>query len=355
MSIEICAIEVNQPIGSFYIGKMKASTLAQIAKSKPRSSGSGVQRDIKASRTKAISLYCKDPDATFPTPIILAVKTDDLDGELTQMDVGDICHFGFKNNGVKFAEILDGQHRLEGIRLANSFDYDIPVVIMFDLTEEEKAYVFSTINSNQEKVDKSLIYQLFELSENRSPQKTCHEIARIMNSDPNSPFYGKLKMLGKATRKTEVLSQGTFVGYLCKLISKHPEKDMIKIKSGERLDGDDSCVLREYFIKDRDDVILKIINNYFGAVADVFSLEWNNPNEYVLCKTTGYGAMLKVFPTLMARGRAQGKLSREFFVEEFNAVKVALVAKGIDWTTNTVNLGEGGQSNLSKIILEIVS
>ena len=98
------------------------------------------------------------------------------------------------------------------------------VVVMFDLTEEEKAYIFSTINSNQTKVDKSLIYDLFELSKTRSPHKTCHEIARIMNSDKNSPFYGKLKMLGKKSDKTAILSQGTFVNYLCRLMSNKPNK-----------------------------------------------------------------------------------------------------------------------------------
>lgn len=68
---------------------------------------------------------------------------------------------------------------------------------MFDLTDEEKAYVFSIINSKQTRVNPSIVYDLFSLAERRSPQKTCHEIARGINSNPDSPFYKKLKMLGK--------------------------------------------------------------------------------------------------------------------------------------------------------------
>ena len=87
---------------------------------------------------------------------------------------------------------------------------------MFDLTEEEKAYVFSIINSKQTKVSSSLIYDLFSLSQHRSPTKTAHEIARALNRNTESPFYKRLKMLGKKIEGEDkaTLSQGTFVKYL---------------------------------------------------------------------------------------------------------------------------------------------
>ena len=77
-----------------------------------------------------------------------------------------------------FAEILDGQHRMAGIRESGDFDYELPVIIMFSLREEQKGYVFSTINGNQAKVDRSLIYDLFDLNETPSPYKTCHHRCR---------------------------------------------------------------------------------------------------------------------------------------------------------------------------------
>ena len=72
------------------------------------------------------------------------------------------------------------QQQGAGIMKTNNRDFDIPVVVMFNLKEEQKAYVFSTINGNQVKVERSLIYDLFDLSESRGPYKTCHQIARIM-------------------------------------------------------------------------------------------------------------------------------------------------------------------------------
>ena len=98
---------------------------------------------------------------------------------------------------------------------------------MFDLTVAEEAYIFSTINSNQRKVDPSLIYDLFDVSTNRSPQKTAHEIARVMNSSTSSPFYNRLKMLGKKASGQDKasLSQGTFAKSILMLISKKPDED----------------------------------------------------------------------------------------------------------------------------------
>ena len=89
----------------------------------------------------------------------------------------------------KIGEIIDGQHRINGLKesgLASKFS--LPVVFMVDLDSYQKAYVFSVINSKQVSVPSSLIYDLFALSKNRSPFKTCHEITRALNRSENSPF-----------------------------------------------------------------------------------------------------------------------------------------------------------------------
>lgn len=224
MEKTISLIELNQAIGTFYIGKMKSGDLIKISKTVSRGDG-GVQREESKKRVLDIANYCEDPDATFPTPIIISVSEKNVLGirrldELissrsvnerevdTLTDVLDSIISLTYDDSKKIAEILDGQHRIRGIEKAKQYTLDLPIVVMFDLTEEEKAYVFSTINSNQTKVDKALIYDLFELSTKRSPYKTCHEIARILNLEKNSPFYGNLKMLGKKAIKWRCCRKG---------------------------------------------------------------------------------------------------------------------------------------------------
>lgn len=340
-------LEISQPVGTFYVGKINSNELIKITKTIRRKDETGIQRELSKKRVKEIAKYCEDPDAAFPTPIILSIKEDDVKSIKKSELVDDIFELVYSDNS-DFAEILDGQHRVEGIKEAKDYNFELMVVIMFDLTEEEKAYIFSTINSNQTKVDKSLIYDLFALSKDRSPYKTCHEIARIMNSDKNSPFYQKLKMLGKKGNETAVLSQGTFVTYLSKLITNKPQEDMINIKKGKKLEPNSKFILRKYFNDERDDIILKLLYNYFGAVKEVFQEEWNDSDSYILSKTTGYGALIKAFEDFYHEGMKEKRLTKEFFKEKLTNSRELLYNNNVELTSEYIQSGEQGQNKLAK-------
>ena len=344
---KINVIEITQPIGTFYVGKIASKDLLKVTTVNRRMDVSdGIQRDLSKIRVKEIAAYCEDPDATFPTPIILSVNTS----ESEKITVDECNNFHFEFDGEKrFAEILDGQHRVDGIRENPKADFELLVVIMFDLTQEEKAYIFSTINSNQAKVDKSLIYDLFELNETRSPYKTCHDLARILNSNPQSPFFNRLKMLGKKTSENESLSQGTFVTYLLPLISRNPKDDTIKLKKGWQLKEDSYIPFRNMFIEDRDELILKVLINYFDAVKSVFRDEWNNPNNYILSKTTGFGALIKALKTFYDYGIQQKTLTYEFFKDQLSQSKKTLLELNLELTSKDFPSNEHQQTELSRI------
>ena len=72
----------------------------------------------------------------------------------------------------KAASIIDGQHRLAGFTDLNSRDFELIVSIFIDLPVEDQAMLFATINLKQTKVSPSLVYDLFEETKLRSPQKT---------------------------------------------------------------------------------------------------------------------------------------------------------------------------------------
>lgn len=255
-------LKIEQPIGDFYLTTMEASTLAKVATVERRfENPDAVQREQSTDRIKEIAKYCGDSDATFPTPIIIAVKED--------ADVRIDENYILFNEDEILGEVIDGQHRLEGLKKSNYLSrFQLPVVLMFDLYPSQKAYVFSIINSKQTRVNMSLIYDLFALSEKRSPYKTCHETARALNKDIESPFYNRLKMLGKkeTTQDLASLSQGTFIKYLMELISKNPDDDTRKLKNDEQLEPNKKLVLRKYFIDNQDPVIYKIILNLFNGV-----------------------------------------------------------------------------------------
>lgn len=347
-------IEIEQPIGSFYMGKMKARDLIGIKSIKRLFDGDGVQRLLNNQRVNDISIFCTDPDATFPTPIIIAVTSEYMK-LLYSSDDGSYIEVQYDEN-TRFAEVLDGQHRIEGIERAalsdsSLYEMEIPIIVMFDLNDAQKAYIFSTINGNQAPVNQSLIYELTELSQYRSPDKTCHEIARALNSNEQSPFYRRLKMLEKRKYNTESITQNAFVTNLCKLISKNPQSDAIAIKKNRSLEDNYELAFRKYFIREKDAVILKILINYFTAFKKEFPEEWEDTNRYILTKTVGFSGMMQALNELVPIGESRRQLSEQFFLRIAKQFKVDLHKSGKWLIIDDFQTSGKGSALLAKMIV----
>ncbi|MGK2962566.1 MAG: DGQHR domain-containing protein [Gemmatimonadaceae bacterium] len=326
--MRIKVLRFEQPAGSFLVGTMNAVQLIEIGRIERReydvltlSSTGGVQRQPSAVRVAEIARYCNTADASFPTPIILGIPLDSftLDDDQNELT------FDSKSS---FATVVDGQHRLLGIKdSGRAQDFDLPVVFLLDPTAEQEALIFATINGKQTRVPASLIYDLFAVTRHRSPEKTAHEIARALNSDPTSPWYKKLKMLGRSTGTggDESLTQGTFVRELLKHISSQPPLDRDAIKRQLPLPLDPKApVLRQFFEKGEDQVIAKILHNLFSAQKAVWNEEWTDSTRSILRKSTGFMATMYALPTLIRAGIAENKLTEAYFEGIFRRADATL-------------------------------
>lgn len=344
-------LKVEQPIGTFYLSVIKASVLKAITEVNIRTSeGDGIQRSLKDKRIKEISTFCKDSNATFPTSIVVSVY--DTQKENIIIDEENKT-FKIQEN-IIIGEILDGQHRLEGLEASGVMDkFDLPVVLMFDMSIEENAYVFTTINSKQTKINPSHIIDLQEYSTVRSPQKTAHMIAKALNTMPESAFHGRMKMLGASMGDINAtLSQGTFASQIMQLYSKNPDEDARRIKNKESLQDDLTLPLRHYFIAEEDHIILKILLNCFNALSRVFVEESKDSHKSVLWKTTGFSAIVRSFPEIYRLGEKRKDLSESFFEEIFSKVRDYMKANNIPITGEF--FGGGGkqvQQNLAQWII----
>ena len=350
MEIKLKYIEVTQPIGTFYLCKMNAKDLGESVDVLSRKdSREGIQRVRSSKRIKEISTFCEDPDATFPTSIIISV-----DEKVDVKYEGEYICLSYEE---KIGDIIDGQHRLYGIlKSGKAENFELPIVLMIHPTIEEKAYVFSIINSKQEKVDKSLIYDLFDVSSERSPQKTVHDIARLLNELEHSPFRNRLKMLGvkEENQENAILSQGTFSKRLLKLITNTPDQDRINLKNGRWIEPDSRFVFRQYFIDDRDDVILKILLNCYGALKKVFIDLWEKPQSNILWKTTGFNAVMDSIPQMVKLGIKRRTLRESFFEEIFNKLKGLLLKDNKQLTSEDFGSGEQPTTKLKNYIAKAI-
>ena len=252
----------------------------------------GIQRELSPSRVKELKQYVQTVDATFPTAVLLAISSNhaSFDKETGKLSV--VRHS-------KVAKIIDGQHRIAGLGELEGKKFQVNVAIFVDMEIQDQAMVFATINLKQTKVNKSLAYDLYEFTTSRSPQRTCHDIARFLNGRQGSPFKDKVKMLGVAREPTETITQATFVDRLLRLVSRDPMKDRDDLRRGRRLDlavgaQERIRIFRNLFIREEDHVIALILWNFFVAVQRKWPTSWKEVERgNILNRTTGFGALMR--------------------------------------------------------------
>lgn len=339
--IIIDAIKIEQPIGEFFFGKMTARKLMEISYSDVRRLENeergvekylGIQRPLKKERVKDISSYISTIDATFPNSIILAVNEEHVTWNNNQITIS-----YSKDELGNIAKILDGQHRLAGFDEKNfSFldfegnkkEFELLVTIFVKADMSVQAKIFSMVNQNQTKVNKSLVYDLESLAETRSPWKTCHSIAVYLNGEESSPFYRRIKRLGvkSNSKEPEPLTQAAFVENLVKLISPNAQEDRNIIMGKEKgflgfkskvlpnMDFESLCKFpfREAFYSDKDEVILKIVFEYFRTVEKIWPSDWDkNTKNSVLNKTVGLIAMFRLLGYILRNGLINHEITTE--------------------------------------------
>ncbi len=323
-------IEVRQPIGSFYIGAIDSNDLVLISyadmraikEGQPRDveEFSGIQRQLSPQRVAELKQYVTTIDASFPTSIILQIGAPDA--EYTAKGAMRVR----RDKGV--AKIIDGQHRIAGLEGYKGPPFELGVAIFIDMDPEDQALLFATINLKQNKVNKSLAYDLYDFAQARSPQKTCHNIARLLNARPGSPFFQKIKILGTATAdREETITQAAFIDNLIGYISVNPMKDRDAIKRGRELPATHDSqrtklIFRGLFKSDRDAEIARIIWNYFAAVQARWPAAWAEKTKgLILNRTTGFIALMRFLRVVYLKlAEPEGVPTEAEFYEVFKRI-----------------------------------
>lgn len=379
-SIRIAAIRITQPIGDIYVGSIPAKTLVditdfdirQLVHERGLDSYLGIQRELDPKRVKEIAQYVRGTDATFPTAVVLAVpercvlieSASEVDERFVTMTLSNYPQGeGDPEEMVLYkhiARVIDGQHRIKGLEGYDKDDFDVNVSIFVDADIADQASIFSTVNLAQTKVNRSLVYDLFELSESRSPEKTCHSVVVTLESTAGSPFYRKIKRLGKATegRYTETLSQATVVAGILQYICK----DNLQIIRDRQIgrgggtfppaDSKDAMrlVLRPFFVEERDVDLTNVLWNYFEAVQARWPDAWAaNGTGFMLNRTNGFDGLMKFFRHAYRYFSAPGEVvTAKQFGELFREVKL----EDSDFNPKRFVPGSSGASELSKTLME---
>lgn len=319
-----------------------------------------VQRKLNAPKVESIANFLiNDPQAIFPTNIVISIPSHAIESyeesnneviiELDPKVDAEINKIEKGEDGKIYLSIIDGQHRVRGIEIAihkleqaingdNSIlpdetsesligrleslkNIELPVAFFIDPVLEYQAMIFSTINRTQTKVSQDLVYSLFGLTEDDSPQKTALNIVNALNGSSKSPFYKRIRLAGATSSKAAkdfykdgypILSQATMVKSILYMITKNSTEAEIERNKNRRFfqkHQNLQLLFREYYATNNDVSIVKILYAYFSAVRNVFVDSGNNsfwemqgktnkPTN-ILQTTIGYESLLDVLKKIL--------------------------------------------------------
>lgn len=374
-SIKINCIEVTQPIETFYVGKIDWQDLLKIAKKdieriRQEGEGSidgylGIQRELSKNRLTEIAEYVSFSDATFPNSIVVSIDSttynesnDEVEENILSFENGIL---ELRDNG-QIAKIIDGQHRVFGLEkyakdkglFKDDLKFELIITIFIDIDEEYQANIFSTINKAQTKVNKSHVYDLYSFSKTRSPQRTSHNIVKLLNEEDDSPFFHLIKRLGKADFKNETIAQATLADCIIKYISNNPPKDRNILRNGGKLALVDAAerdkyFFRNWFIKEEDAKIAKVIWNYFEAIKRKWPTAWGNM-DYILTKSTGVIAFMRFLKDLVELLDLEKIITVDDFVGILNKVEI----KDAELINDNYQSGGVGQAALYRDLINSI-
>ena len=393
--VSLKCIPVEQPIGVFYIGAIGAEDLVAISwadvrriapieddndtenveaaspptfdESQPRTEEAdeidedavliedqnfeqflGIQRQLSQGRVSEIKQYVRNVDATFPTAVLLAVSSAHARFDEATSTLSIVRHS-------KVAKVIDGQHRIAGLNGYSGSRFQVNVAIFIDMDIQDQAMVFATINLKQTKVNKSLAYDLYEFTTTRSPQRTCHDIVRFLNYRANSPFEGKIKMLGVGLWPTETITQATFVDRLLRLISKNPMEDRDLLRRRKKLSlangrEEKRQIFRNLFVRGNDETIVLVLWHFFLAVSKRWPNSWTNVEKgNVLNRTTGFGALMRFLRVAYLYMDTPDQIVE---AEKYKAVFDRITLPDGSFTPETYLPGSSGEKALFDILVE---
>ena len=246
----------------------------------------GYQRLLHAPRARRLSRHLTEANsegyAHLPTTVFLATDKSvdfDEDTQTLTFDKGLVCPLS----------VVDGQHRIEGLRLASDnkpelLDFKLPVTLATELDDTHQMYHFFIVNTTQVPVDAGLRQQItrsftdmqgvedlpyiphwIKRSIDVGSDAKALRITEFLNEHPDSPFYGRIQMANDPISKNKI-KQASFVNTL----------------KAQVFTASNPLSVQETDI----DRAARIVLNYFRAVDDLF-VDGNDRNTTVVYRSNG--------------------------------------------------------------------
>lgn len=276
----------------------------------------GMQRLLNAARARSFGrdiIGADEHDEAFlPTSVFLATSGDVGYDESTK----ELFFDTDKRAGVCPLNVVDGQHRIEGLKYAakeNSriLDFSVSAVIAPNLSEAEKMLQFVVVNTKQRPVDQGVAQhitarftKMLEVEEMphlpdwlrkqaaKGDDEKALDIAKEFNGDQKFPWYGRIHFADESRNERHTINQSTFVKSIKRVIlaKNHPINDLPESKR------------------------IAVMRNYWRAVSDLCVARSEDSDagaDSVVFKYTGLEFFHLIFASVISRLARNRKYSEE--------------------------------------------
>ena len=288
----------------------------------------GYQRPLVDRRLAEIGKYVTEEHGVLPTSILLCAREGEGNTPefLPEGEVGDFAQSGTLRipDGAKLW-IVDGQHRHGGIRRAfergstELASFTFPVTIMMGVDRYQEMRYFSTINTQQRKMQTDIVDRhLVQIRERdgirmiNAPGRTgrkgerefhrakCTSVIDLLNELPG-PWYHQVSIPGVPGRESGLVRQHAMVASL---------------ELGMR----DSLLFGS-----PDDVVADLLARYWRALETVWPEAFAEPNSYRVQATVGVYSLHMVFPIVLQYCYSIQNHSEEKMVEVWEETGITSV------------------------------
>jgi DGQHR domain-containing protein len=342
--LRLPAVEVHQSPGrklySFAVDGKLVHRFATISRVSRQEDGGlhGYQRPEVLSHIEEIRNYLESDSPMVPNAVVLAfdsrVRFEGMPGALTtdysrpglliiplEEDLLDERKPGF---------IVDGQQRLAAIREASVERFPLCVTAFITNDVRQQTEQFILVNSTKP-LPKGLIYELLPRTDAQLPsllhrRKLPANLLERLNLDKNSPLQG---MIHTATNPTGIIKDNSILKMLENSLSDGALYQFRKPGSQEA------------------DVesMLKLLRNYWGAVASVFKAAWGlQPKKSRLMHGAGIVSMGFIMDAISDRLHDSRIPTEAQYVEDLSPLKDLC-----RWTAGYWDFGGGQQRKWNEL------
>jgi len=280
MKYKLNFIKVTQKHLEFYLVKMPARLLTVISyvavRNKSEEEGA-VQRVLNPRRIAGIKDFTIQ-SGIFPASIVLNWTRDKLSTSEGYLEVDD-------DQGS--AQVIDGQHRVEGIKQAllenpEISDMELPVAIYQGLKTQQCADIFLSINTEQKPVSMSLVYDLYGVASDNIVDmagQRARDIAFSMNDDEESAYYSNIKLPNSPVKKGGI-ALSAVAAALKPLVDRNGIFEQIGLAELETQK--------------------KVLGNYFQVIQTKYGDAWDEKSNPFLF-AAGFAALVRFFELKVSR------------------------------------------------------